>query len=55
MEEIVGHVKWTTTYHSKGRSSSQEGDVYMVGLEGNPLPWAGADSKQLIPISTASS
>ena len=41
MEEIVGQVKWTTTNHTKGQSSSKEGDVvYMVGLEGNPLLWA---------------
>ena len=40
-EEIVGQAKWTTNNHSKGRSSSKEGDVvYMVGLEGSPLLWA---------------
>ena len=38
MEEIMGQVKWTTINHTKGQSSSKEGDVvYMVGLEGSPL------------------
>ena len=27
MEEIVEQVKWTTTNHTKGWSSSKEGDV----------------------------
>ena len=41
MEEIVGQGKWTTTNHTKGRSSSKEGGVvYMVGLERSPLLWA---------------
>ena len=31
-EEIMAQVKWTTTNHTKDRSSSKEGDVYMVGL-----------------------
>ena len=30
--------KQTTTNHTKGQSSSKEGDVsYVVGLEGSPL------------------
>ena len=38
MEEIVGQVKWTTINHTKGQSSSKEGDVvYVVVLEGSPL------------------
>ena len=37
-EEIVGQEKCTTTNHTKGWSSSKEGDIaYMVGLEGSPL------------------
>ena len=40
MEEIVGQVKWTTTNHTKGRSSTKESDVvYTVRLEGSPLLW----------------
>ena len=36
MEEIVGQVKWTTSNHTKARSSFKEGDaVYMLGLEGS--------------------
>ena len=38
---MVGQAKWTTTNHTKGQSSSKEGDVvYMVELEGSPLLWA---------------
>ena len=29
MEEIVDQAKWTTTNHTKGQSSSKEGDVYI--------------------------
>ena len=30
-----GQAKWTTTNHTKGRSSSKKGEVvYVVGLEG---------------------
>ena len=37
-EEIMGQGKRATTNHTKGQSSSKEGDVvYMVGLEGSPL------------------
>ena len=37
MEEIIGQMKWTTTNHTKGWSSSKEVDiVYMVGLKGSP-------------------
>ena len=39
MEETVGQAKRTTTNHTKGQSLSKEGDVYTVGLEGNPLLW----------------
>ena len=40
MRKIVGQVKWTTTNHTKGWSSSEEGDVVcMVGLEQSPLLW----------------
>ena len=40
-EEVVGQVKWITTNHTKGQSSSKEGDaVYMMGMEGRPLLWA---------------
>ena len=38
MEEIMGQLKWTTNNHTKGLTSSKEGDVlYVVGLEGSPL------------------
>ena len=40
MEEIVGQIKWTTTNHRKGQSSSKGDVVYMVELEGIPLLWA---------------
>ena len=34
-------MKWTTVNHTKGWSSSKEGDVvYIVGLECSPLLWA---------------
>ena len=37
-EEIMGQLKWTTANHTKGQSSSKDGDVmYMVRLEGSPL------------------
>ena len=40
-EEVVGQVKWITTNHTKGQSSSKEGDAaYMMGMEGRPLLWA---------------
>ena len=41
MKAFIGKAKWTTTNHTKDRSSSQKGDVvYMEGLEGSPLLWA---------------
>ena len=41
MEEVVGQVKWTITNHTKGHSSSKEGDVlYIMGLEDSSLLWA---------------
>ena len=40
MEEIMEQGKWTSTNHTKGQSSSKEGDVvYIAGLEGNSLLW----------------
>ena len=56
MEEIVGQVKWTTTNHTKGWSSSKGGNVvYIVWLKGSPLFWApsGKQNKKLIPASIA--
>ena len=32
-----GQTKWTNINHTKVQSSSKEGDVYIVGLEGSPL------------------
>ena len=38
MEEIMEQGKWTTTNHTKGPSSSKDGDIeYKVGLEGSFL------------------
>ena len=40
MEKIAGQMKWTTTNHTEGWSSSKEGDVmYMAGLVWSPLLW----------------
>ena len=47
MEEIVGQAKWTAINHNKGRSSPKEGDVYMVGLEQSPLPWAPSRNQKI--------
>ena len=39
MQEIVGQAKRSPTNHTKGQSSSKEGDdvVFMVGSEESPL------------------
>ena len=38
MDEIMGHMKGTTTNYTNGWCSSKEGDaVYMVELKGSPL------------------
>ena len=44
MEEIVGQVKWTTTNHTKGRSSSKEGDVLCISWD-----WKGVLYYELLP------
>ena len=63
MEEIVGQLKWTTTTnHTKGQSSTKEGDVvHMVELEGSPLLWPpswkpnNSFQQVLLPIRLAES
>ena len=62
VEENVGQVKWTTTNHTKGQSSSKEGDVvFMVELEGSPLLWASSEKPKdwfqqvLLPITPTES
>ena len=48
MGEFMEQVKWTTTNHTKGRSSSKEDDVvYMVRLEWSPLLWAPLESQTI--------
>ena len=33
----MGQLKWTTTNYNQGWSSSKEGDMYLMELEGSPL------------------
>ena len=39
MGEIMEQGKWTSTNHTKSQSSSKEGDVVYITLEGNSLLW----------------
>ena len=43
----MGQAKRTPTNHTKGQSSSKEGDgvVFMVGLEGSPLLWLSLENQ----------
>ena len=54
MEEIVGQVKWTTTNHTKGRSSSKEGGYVYGGIgRESSIMSSFRKTKPLIPTSTA--